>query len=66
MAGAVQSAAGSQLTRDKDAIFGIKALRDSPPGVYTAWFGIFNNPDQCATRPCSAFPELGATNQARV
>ena len=54
-AGAVQPGAGSQLTRDKDAIFGIINTKGLNPGwVYTAWFGIFNNPDQCATRPCSA------------
>jgi hypothetical protein len=53
--GAVQSAAGSQLTRDKNAIFGIINTKGLNSGwVYTAWFGIFNNPDQCATRPCSA------------
>ncbi len=52
--GAVQPAAGSQLTRDKDAIFGIISTKGLNPGwVYTAWFGIFNNPDACATRPCS-------------
>jgi hypothetical protein len=53
--GAVQQAAGSQLTRDRDAIFGSLSTKGLNPGwVYTAWFGIFNNPDQCATRPCSA------------
>jgi hypothetical protein len=53
--GAVQQGAGSQLTRDKDSIFGIINTKGLNPGwVYTAWFGIFNNPDQCATRPCSA------------
>jgi hypothetical protein len=52
--GAVQQGAGSQLTRDKDSIFGIISTKGLNPGwVYTAWFGIFNNPDQCATRPCS-------------
>ena len=52
--GAVQAGAGSQLTRDKDAIFGIISTKGLTPGwVYTAWFGIFNNPDACATRPCS-------------
>jgi hypothetical protein len=52
--GAVQQGAGSQLTRDKDGIFGIISTKGLNPGwVYTAWFGIFNSPDQCATRPCS-------------
>ncbi|MGH9875653.1 MAG: hypothetical protein ACRD9S_24620 [Pyrinomonadaceae bacterium] len=52
--GAVQQAAGSQLTRDNDRIFGIINTKGLNPGwVYTAWFGIFNNPDACATRPCS-------------
>ena len=52
--GAVQQGAGSQLTRDRDSIFGIINTKGLNPGwVYTAWFGIFNNPDQCATRPCS-------------
>jgi len=53
-AGAVQPGAGSQLTRDKDAIFGIINTKGLTPGwVYSAWFGIFNNPENCATRPCS-------------
>lgn len=53
-AGAVQPGAGSQLTRDKDSIFGIINTKGLNPGwVYTAWFGIFNNPENCATRPCS-------------
>jgi hypothetical protein len=52
--GVVQQGAGSQLTRDRDSIFGIINTKGLNPGwVYTAWFGIFNNPDQCATRPCS-------------
>jgi hypothetical protein len=52
--GAVQPAAGSQLTRDKDSVFASLTTKGLNPGwVYTAWFGIFNNPDQCATRPCS-------------
>jgi hypothetical protein len=52
--GAVVQGAGSQLTRDRDAIFGILTTKALNPGwVYSAWFAIFNNPDQCATRPCS-------------
>jgi hypothetical protein len=53
--GLIQPAAGSQLTRDRDAIFAILNTKGLNPGwVYTAWFGIFNNPSECATRPCSA------------
>ncbi len=53
--GTVQNAAGSQLIRDKDSIYASITTKGLNPGwVYTAWFGIFNNPDQCATRPCSA------------
>jgi len=47
-------AAGSQLIRGKDAVFmtlNTRAL--NPNWVYTVWFGIFNNPSACATRPCS-------------
>jgi len=53
--GLIQPAAGSQLTRDRHAIFGLLSTKGLNPGwVYTAWFGIFNNPSACATRPCSA------------
>jgi len=52
--GSVQQAAGSQLTRARDGVFGSLTTKDLNPGwVYTAWFGFFNNPSECATRPCS-------------
>ncbi len=50
----VVQAAGSQLTRDKNSVFMILGTKGLTPGwVYTAWAGIFNNPSECATRPCS-------------
>jgi hypothetical protein len=50
----VVQAAGSQLIRTKEGVFMTLSTRGLTPGwVYTAWFGIFNNPSECATRPCS-------------
>jgi hypothetical protein len=45
---------GSFLYRTRDNVYGQIYVRGLTPGtVVTAWFGIFNNPADCATRPCS-------------
>lgn len=50
----VVPAAGTQLIRTKEGAFMTLSTKNLMPGnVYTAWWGVFNNPDQCATRPCS-------------
>lgn len=47
-------AAGSQLIRKNDSVFMTLNTRALTPGtVYTVWFGIFNTPAACATRPCT-------------
>ncbi len=58
----VVPAAGSQLIRTRDGVFMTLNTRGLNPGwVYTIWFGVFNNPRHCATRPCSA-ADFGPTN----
>ena len=45
---------GTELIRGKEAVFMSLTTKNLTPGwVYTAWLGIFNNPEQCATHPCS-------------
>ena len=45
---------GSELIRGKDGVFVSLTTKNLMPGwVYTAWAGIFNNPEECATHPCS-------------
>jgi hypothetical protein len=54
MNGAVVPAAGSQLIREKDAVSMTANTRGLISGnVYTAWWAIFNNPENCFTRPCT-------------
>jgi hypothetical protein len=54
MTGAVVPAAGSQLIREKDAVSMTANTRGLMNGnVYTAWWAIFNNPENCFTRPCT-------------
>ncbi len=54
MSGAVVPAAGSQLIREKDAVSMTANTRGLTSGnVYTAWWVIFNNPENCFTRPCT-------------
>lgn len=54
MSGAVVPAAGSQLIREKDAVSMTANTRGLTNGnVYTAWWAIFNNPENCFTRPCT-------------
>jgi hypothetical protein len=45
---------GTILVRTKDNVFATIHTSGLTPGtVTTAWFGIFNNPGNCATRPCT-------------
>ncbi|HEY8225614.1 MAG TPA: hypothetical protein VIG25_10070 [Pyrinomonadaceae bacterium] len=45
---------GTELIRGKDRVFISITTKNLMPGwVYTAWLGIFNNPELCATHPCS-------------
>src|SRR5262249_4952494 len=54
MGGAIVQAAGSRLIRDNNAVSMTLNTRGLTNGnVYTAWFAIFNNPENCFTRPCS-------------
>jgi hypothetical protein len=53
---------GTELIRGKDAVFMSLTTKNLTPGwVYTAWLGIFNNPEECATHPCSG---MDFTNSA--
>lgn len=55
MGGAIMPAAGSQLIREKNAISMTANTRGLTSGnVYTAWWVIFNNPENCFTRPCTS------------
>lgn len=52
--GAVVPGGGTMLIRDPDFAFATVHASGLVPGeAVTAWFGIFNNPRSCATRPCS-------------
>ncbi len=46
---------GTILVRTRDNVFATVHTSGLTPGTaVTAWFGIFNNPHNCATRPCSS------------
>jgi len=46
---------GTILVRTRDNVFATIHTSGLPAGAaITAWFGIFNNPENCATRPCTA------------
>ena len=46
--------AGSMLTRKSDGIFMTINTAELVPGTaVTAWFGVFNRPEFCATTPCT-------------
>lgn len=52
--GSVIPGTGSILVRTKDAVgMTLHSFGLVPGNVYTAWFGIFNNPRACATDPCT-------------
>jgi hypothetical protein len=45
---------GSILVRTKEGVgMTLHSFGLVPGNVYTAWFGIFNNPKACATTPCT-------------
>jgi hypothetical protein len=47
-------ASGTMLVRTRDNVFATVHTAGLPAGtVVTAWFAFFNNPQNCATRPCS-------------
>ncbi len=53
--GTVIPGTGSILVRTKEGVgMTLHAFGLTPGNVYTAWFGIFNNPKECATDPCTA------------
>lgn len=46
--------AGSTLTRANKGVFFTTHTQGLPSGnAVTAWMAVFNNPEQCATRPCT-------------
>src|SRR5262245_35974787 len=54
MTGAIIYGSGTMLVRTRDDVFATIHTSGLTPGnVYTAWFGIFNNPRACATSPCT-------------
>lgn len=71
--GSVIPGTGSILVRTKEGVgMTLHTFGLVPGNAYTAWFGIFNNPKECATTPCSVadFPNphvrgviLNATGQ---
>jgi len=45
---------GTILARNRDSVFATVHTSGLTPGeAVTSWFGIFNNPRNCATRPCT-------------
>jgi len=52
--GSVVGGAFSTLVRSDDAILMHVSTSDLDPGAaYTVWWVIFNNPEECATTPCT-------------
>ncbi|MGH9768300.1 MAG: hypothetical protein ACREAB_12765 [Blastocatellia bacterium] len=50
----VVPATGTILVRTRDNVFATMYTAGLTPGTaVTFWFGIFNNPHNCATRPCT-------------
>ncbi len=53
--GSVAPGTGTILVRSRDNVFSTIHTSGHTPGeAVTSWFGIFNNPRHCATRPCTA------------
>jgi hypothetical protein len=53
--GSVIPGTGTILVRTKEGVgMTMHSFGLVPGNAYTAWFGIFNNPQACATTPCSA------------
>jgi hypothetical protein len=54
MSGAIVYRSATMLVRTRDAVTGtIHTSGLIPNNVYTGWFGIFNHPEHCSTRPCN-------------
>src|SRR5262249_4471864 len=54
MTGDIVYRSGTMLVRRHHDVFATIRTSGLQSGhVYTAWFGIFNNPEQCATDPCT-------------
>jgi hypothetical protein len=54
MGGAIVYGSATMLVRTRDDVTAtIRTSGLTPGNVYTAWFGIFNNPKACATNPCT-------------
>jgi hypothetical protein len=54
MSGALVYGSATMLVRTRDDVTGTVHTSGLIPGnVYTAWFGVFNHPESCATRPCT-------------
>ncbi|HSE98789.1 MAG TPA: hypothetical protein VLD57_11045 [Blastocatellia bacterium] len=54
MGGAVIPSSGSALFRHRDGVFFTLSTSELTPGdAVTAWLAVFNNPEFCATSPCS-------------
>ena len=59
--------AGTMLARKSDGIFMTANTAGLVPGTaVTAWFGVFNNPQFCATTPCTPADEANPLVQASV
>jgi len=55
MTGDIVYRSGTMLVRRHHDVFAtIRTSGLQPGNVYTAWFAIFNNPENCATTPCTA------------
>ena len=60
-------AAGTMLARKSDGVFMTANTAGLVPGTaVTAWFGVFNNPQFCATTPCTPADEANPLVQASV
>lgn len=55
VSGQVVPGTGTILVRTKETVFATMHTSGLTPGTaVTFWFGIFNSPGNCATRPCTA------------
>lgn len=63
MGGALVYRSATMLVRTRDDVTGTIRTSGLVPGnVYTGWFGIFNHPEKCSTRPCN--PPVDLANPA--
>src|SRR5215510_10236750 len=58
---------GSMLVRNNDGVYmSLNSFGLTPGTAVTAWWAFFNNPKQCATRPCSSADLSNPDAQASV